>query len=95
MQDALGDHPNVGDIRGEGMLCAVEFVQDRDSLAAFDAAAKIGPQIAGKMLEQSNVIGRAMPQGDILGLAPPFCLTRAEADTVVAATLRAVQTVFS
>jgi len=95
MQEALGDHPNVGDIRGEGMLCAVEFVQDRDSLAAFDAAEKIGPQIAGKMLEQSNVIGRAMPQGDILGLAPPFCLTRAEADTVVAATLRAVQTVFT
>jgi L-2,4-diaminobutyrate transaminase len=34
-----------------------------------------------------------MPQGDILGFAPPFCLTREEADEVVAKTLRAVQAV--
>ena len=31
-------------------------------------------------------IARAMPQGDIIGLAPPMCLTRAEADIVIAAT---------
>jgi L-2,4-diaminobutyrate transaminase len=31
-----------------------------------------------------------MPPGDILGFAPPFCLTRAEADIVVAATVEAV-----
>ncbi|MEQ8367287.1 MAG: aspartate aminotransferase family protein, partial [Roseicyclus sp.] len=33
-----------------------------------------------------GVIARAMPQGDIIGYAPPLCLSRAEADTVVAAT---------
>jgi L-2,4-diaminobutyrate transaminase len=37
-----------------------------------------------------NVIARAMPQGDIIGLAPPMCLTRAEADLVVAATKEAL-----
>ncbi|MGH1416158.1 MAG: aspartate aminotransferase family protein [Pelagimonas sp.] len=93
MKDALGDHPNVGDIRGEGMLCAVEFMKDRDGNAFFDAADKIGPQIAAKMLEQDSVIARAMPQGDILGFAPPFCLSRDEADQVVAATERAVTAV--
>ncbi len=93
MKTALGDHPNVGDIRGEGMICAVELVSDKDSRTFFDAADKIGPQIAAKMLEQSNVIARAMPQGDIIGFAPPFCLTREEADIVVAATLRAVTSV--
>ena len=93
MKTALGDHPNVGDIRGEGMICAVEHVSDKDSRTFFDAADKIGPQIAAKMLEQSNVIARAMPQGDIIGFAPPFCLTREEANTVVAATLRAVTSV--
>jgi len=25
MQQVLGDHPNVGDVRGEGMLCAVSL----------------------------------------------------------------------
>lgn len=93
MKDALSDHAHVGDIRGEGMLCAVEFVEDKDSRNFFDAADKIGPQISAKLLEQSKVIARAMPQGDILGFAPPFCLTRDEADTVVAATLRAVTSV--
>ncbi|MEX5562719.1 aspartate aminotransferase family protein [Pseudophaeobacter sp. 1A16562] len=93
MKDALGDHAHVGDIRGEGMLCAVEFVKDRDSRTFFDAADKIGPQISANLLEQDRVIARAMPQGDILGFAPPFCLTREEADTVVAATARAVKAV--
>ncbi len=93
MKAALGDHPNVGDIRGEGMLCAVEFVEDRADRRFFDPARKIGPQVSAALLSQDKVIGRAMPQGDILGFAPPFCLTREEADLIVGATRRAVETV--
>ena len=93
MQEALGDHPNVGEIRGEGMLCAVEFVADKDNRVFFDAAEKTCPQIAAHMLEHNKVIARAMPQGDILGFAPPFCLTRADADQIVAATVQAVKSV--
>ncbi|MDQ2089694.1 aspartate aminotransferase family protein [Marimonas arenosa] len=93
MRDALSDHPHVGEVRGEGLLCAVEFVKDRDTRAFFDAADKIGPQIAAALLDRDKVIARAMPQGNILGFAPPFCLTRDEADSVVAATARAVNTV--
>ncbi|MCF6431007.1 aspartate aminotransferase family protein [Leisingera sp. MMG026] len=93
MAEALSGHANVGDVRGEGMLCAVEFVKDKGSRTFFDSADKIGPQISAKLLEQDKVIARAMPQGDILGFAPPFCLSRAEADQVVAAALRAVQAV--
>jgi L-2,4-diaminobutyrate transaminase len=89
MQAALGDHPNVGDIRGEGLLCAVELVEDRDGRTFFDPARKVGPSVAAAMAKR-NVIARAMPQGDIIGFAPPFCLTREEADTVVAATAQAV-----
>jgi len=92
MQAALGDHPNVGDIRGEGMLCAVEFVADKDSRTLFDPASKTGPQIAAALLTD-NIIGRAMPQGDILGFAPPFCLSKEEADTVIAGTVKAVKSV--
>ena len=92
MQEALGDHPNVGEVRGEGMLCAVEFVKDKDSRTFFDAADKIGPQVASA-LSESGVIGRAMPQGDILGFAPPFCLTKEEADEVVTKTVAAAQKV--
>lgn len=92
MKDALGDHAHVGDIRGEGMLCAVEFVADKDKRTFYDAGDKIGPQVAGA-LATHGVIGRAMPQGDILGFAPPFCLTKGEADIIVDATTKAVKSV--
>ncbi|WP_370268345.1 aspartate aminotransferase family protein [Nioella sp.] len=89
LTDALADHPHVGDVRGEGMLAAVEFLRDRDSRSFFDASDKIGPQVAAALLDQ-GVIARAMPQGDILGFAPPFCLTTEEADEIVGKTLKAV-----
>ena len=74
--------PHVGDVRGEGMLCAVEFVEDRDSRTFFDPA-KRSARRSPRRCSSAAVIARAMPQGDILGFAPPFCLTRDEADHVV------------
>jgi len=92
LKDAVGDHPIVGEVRGEGLLAAVEFVADRDSRTFFDPQKKVGPRVAAAALER-DVIARAMPQGDILGLAPPLCLTSAEADTVIAAVKGAVEAV--
>ena len=92
LSDALGGHPMVGEVRGEGMLAAVEFVADKDDRRFFPAEAKVGPRLSAALLER-GVIARAMPQGDILGFAPPLCLTREEADIVVAATAKAVKAV--
>ena len=63
------NHRHVGEVRGEGMIAAVEFVADRDDRVFFDPARKIGVQLAAAMLER-GVIARAMPQGDILGFCP-------------------------
>jgi len=92
MHEALGDHRHVGEIRGEGMLCALEFAEDKAGRTPFDPTRKVGPAVASALLAQ-GVIGRAMPQGDILGFAPPLCLTTQEADTIVAATASAVKSV--
>ncbi len=92
MQAAIGEHPHVGDIRGEGMLCAVELVRDRDARGFFDASEGVGAKVVGAMLKR-GVIARAMPQGDILGLAPPLCLSRAEADRIVEVTAEALRDV--
>ena len=73
-------------------MAAVEFVEDKDDRKFFDVSRKIGPQVSAALLER-GVIGRAMPQGDILGFAPPLCLTREEADVVVKATVGAVESV--
>ena len=92
MRDALARQPIVGEVRGEGLLCAVELAEDRAARRFFDPAKKIGPQAAAALLKR-GVIARAMPQGDILGFAPPLCLTRQEAGIVVMATRDAIEEV--
>ncbi|UYQ71731.1 aspartate aminotransferase family protein [Pelagibacterium flavum] len=92
MSAALSEHANVGEVRGEGMLCAVELVRDRDTATFFDASEKVAPRIVGEMAKL-GVIARAMPQGDIIGFAPPLCLTEAEADIIVEKTAAAVKSV--
>lgn len=89
MQAALGDHPLVGEVRGTGLLCAVEFVADRERKTRFDASLKVGPRISAACLEQ-GMIARAMPHGDILGFAPPLVITKAEVDEIVNITKKAV-----
>ncbi|KID12672.1 hypothetical protein P279_26765 [Rhodobacteraceae bacterium PD-2] len=89
LTDALGVHRNVGEVRGEGLLCAVELVQEREDRVFFDASEKVGARVAAALLDR-GVIARAMPQGDILGFAPPFCLTREEADEIATKTAGAV-----
>ena len=94
LKAALADHPNVGEVRGEGLMAAIEFVEDKDDRKFFDPTRKVGPALAAALLKQ-GVIGRAMPQGDILGFAPPLCLTREEADTIIAAAKAAVDEVLT
>jgi L-2,4-diaminobutyrate transaminase len=90
---AVGGHVHVGEVRGDGLMAAIEFVRDRDDRVFFDPSEKIGPRIAAALADR-GVIGRAMPQGDILGFAPPLCLTREEAVRIVEATAGAIGDVF-
>jgi len=84
---------NVPGVCTSKARCKRSVIIAMDNWLFFDASDKIGPRIAASLLEQDKVIARAMPQGDILGFAPPFCLSRAEADQIVAATVRAVAAV--
>ncbi len=90
LAEAVGDNPMVGDVRGEGLLAAIELVEDKAGRRLFDPARKVGPQVAAAMLER-GVIARAMPQGDILGFAPPLCLSKAEADIIIDAAAGAIR----
>ena len=86
---AVAGNAHVAEVRGEGMLAAVELMEDPAARRWFDPARKVGPAVAAAMLKR-GVIARAMPEGDILGYAPPLCLTRAEADRIASATGEAV-----
>jgi len=59
---------------------------------AFDAGLKIGPRVSAAALER-GMIARAMPNGDILGFAPPLVATRADIDEIVRITKDAVDAV--
>ncbi|MEO9944688.1 MAG: aminotransferase [Paraglaciecola sp.] len=72
----------VGEVRGQGMLAAIEFVADKESKTRFDPSLKIGAQISAACLEQ-GIIARAMPHGDILGFAPPLVTTTNDIDLII------------
>ena len=92
LSKAFADHEMVGDVRGEGLMAALEFVEDRSKRTFFDPAKKIGPRVSAACFER-GLIARAMPEGDILGFAPPLCLTKKEADIIVSRVKEAVDAV--
>ena len=82
---AVGTHPNVGDIRGKGLLTGVELVVDRESkvpLAEPDVTA-----ILAHALENGVILGRntnTIPgRCNVLLISPPLILTREDADRIV------------
>ncbi len=82
LEAAVGDHPNVGEVRGMGMFMAIELVRDRttrESLAEERLMAWLSDQ-----LKQRGLICRADDRLEpVIQLAPPLILTREEADRCV------------
>lgn len=92
MKAAFAQLPIVGEVRGVGMLAAIEFVADRAKKTRFDPALKIGARIS-KAARDRGLIARAMPHGDILGFAPPLITSPAEVDEIVEIAAKAVRQV--
>ncbi len=92
LHEAFDDHPLVGEVRGVGLLAALEFVADKTTKSRFDSGWKVGARVSAACLKQ-NLIARAMPHGDILGFAPPLTITKAEVDEIVRRTAVAVNSV--
>jgi len=76
---ALSGHKNVGEIRGLGLLAAVELVADKASKKRFDAADNIGGRIK-EALFRRGLISRMF--NDTICLAPPLILKDAETDEI-------------
>lgn len=92
MNKVFAQMPIVGEVRGVGMLVAIEFVADRGKKTRFDPGLKVGVRIS-KAARDRGLIARAMPHGDILGFAPPLVMTEAEIDEMAEITLAAVKQV--
>ena len=80
LQAALGDHPHVGEVRGKGLMCGVEYVKDRETKAEFDPADGVGARLFSA-LEERGLFSRF--RGDVLCLAPPFVTESEDLDRIV------------
>jgi len=89
LAETFGDHPLVGEVRGVGLMAAIEFVADRRAKTRFDPALKVGGRVSAAALER-GLVARAMPHGDILGFSPPLVIQRQEVDQIVARAKAAV-----
>lgn len=74
-------HPLVGEVRGVGMVGAIELVEDKATHRNFDPAKKVGPRLT-KHGEKHGVILRAMVN-DSIGFSPPLIITTAEIDEML------------
>ncbi|MHC2432698.1 L-2,4-diaminobutyrate transaminase [Bradyrhizobium sp. USDA 4451] len=82
LKDRFAQLEIVGEVRGVGLLGAIEYVANRQTKRRFDPELKVGPRIS-KASRDRGLIARAMPHGDILGFAPPLVVSEAEIDEIV------------
>jgi L-2,4-diaminobutyrate transaminase len=94
LREELADHPLVGEVRGQALIAAVEFVRERDPARAFDAETKVAARITRRCLEL-GLITRALPAADAISFAPPFVISEEEIDELVRTTRRAVDDVYA
>jgi 4-aminobutyrate--pyruvate transaminase len=71
----FADHPLVGEVRGVGLIAAVELVRDKATKAPFDAKDGVGALFAARAQEHGLII-RALQ--DNIALCPPLVITAAE-----------------
>jgi putrescine---pyruvate transaminase len=74
------DHPHVGDVRGLGLMAAVELVADRKTKAPFAADEKAGPRVHAET-QKRGMFTRL--RGDVYNFAPCYVTTPAQIDRMV------------
>ena len=82
LRDIFASHELVGEVRGTGLIAAVELVEDKATHKNFDPARKLAPRWV-KLCEGHGVIGRACAN-DSLVFSPPLIITEAEVDEMLA-----------
>lgn len=102
LRDRLGDHPNVGDIRGRGLFWAIEFVANRTTKAPLDPALKVADLLHVKGMTKGydvsifQATGSADDghAGDHILLAPPYVVQKSDVEEIVDRVGRVVEDVF-
>ncbi|HXK21127.1 MAG TPA: aspartate aminotransferase family protein [Myxococcota bacterium] len=93
----LEKHPHVAEIRGRGLLQAVELVKDRDTLAPFPADARVTARVVATGIANGAFFypGGCDPARDVICLGPPFVIDETEIDFLVDVLERSIDGVVS
>jgi adenosylmethionine-8-amino-7-oxononanoate aminotransferase len=97
LKAALGNHPHVAEVRGRGLLQAIEIVEDRNTLESFAAAANITNRVIGAALKRGVFFygGGTGDVRDIICMGPPFIIGDAEIDQMVRVLSESLDDVFA
>ena len=84
----LGPHPHVGDIRGRGLFCGVEFVSDRKTKTPLPGSAKLAQKLKDAAMAEGLMIYPASGcvdgvLGDHVLIAPPYIVSAGEIEIIV------------
>ena len=69
------EHPNVGDVRCEGMICAIELVEDFATRRRFPVERRTGFRVS-EAARKHGLLTRCV--GDVLVLMPPYCVSEGQ-----------------
>jgi adenosylmethionine-8-amino-7-oxononanoate aminotransferase len=82
LEAALGDHPNVGDIRGAGLFLGIELVANRKTKASPEDAGRLA-WLTDRMRERGLIVRNDDRNDPTTQLCPPLVITEEECDRVV------------
>ena len=84
----LGEHPNVGSIRGRGLMVGIELVADRDSKKPFDHKLGLGNRVCKAAIDRGVWI---RPLSDVIILMPPLVSCDQELDTLADVIIESIE----
>lgn len=82
LRENFADHPLVGEVRGTGMIGAIELSADKAKKTPFGPAKKAAARLV-KLGEENGLILRMLP-GDAIAFSPPLIMDEGEVDDMVA-----------
>ncbi len=86
--NALCDHPLVGEVRGAGLIAAIELLADKDTKAPFDPAGKLG-MFVYEQAQKNGLVIRAI--GDTIAFCPPLIITEEQIADMIARISRTLE----
>ena len=76
----MADHPTVGDVRGLGLMCAIELVSDRKTREPFAPELDIDSRVREKLRRRGILLGSS---AGVIVLGTPLVITRSDVDEIV------------